>query len=160
MIPGCATKLGDAARSLLRLGKILPSCSPFCSRSLEYQHTIRNTHRLRHGSHFTRTQTTIAGLAYRHRPHTLVQSDAQRRTIYALSTPQGKAGVAVIRVSGPDVLNVWRSMVLSKSKPRQSRESRRDDPEPWRMYRGEVVHPQTGELLDSGLAVYFKGKHT
>lgn len=84
---------------------------------------------------------------------TLVRSDAQRGTIYALSTPPGKAGVAVVRISGPDALQIWRSMVSPSSK----KGKRVGDPEPWRMHRCDVVHPRTGELLDSGLAVYFKG---
>lgn len=92
----------------------------------------------------------------------LVLSDAQRKTIYALSTPPGKAGVAVIRVSGPDALHIWHSMVSmtsrGKGKARAKTEKPEEKrPEPWRMYRCEVVHPETQELLDSGLAVYFKG---
>ncbi len=85
----------------------------------------------------------------------LVLSDAQRQTIYALSTPPGKAGVAVIRVSGPDALNVWRGLVrtrvVGKGKAREG------EPEPWKMHRCSVVHPESGGVLDDGLAVFFKG---
>ncbi|KAJ7162613.1 tRNA modification GTPase TrmE [Mycena crocata] len=77
-----------------------------------------------------------------------VLSDAQRETIYALSTPPGKAGVAVIRVSGPDALSVW-SRLVTGSKSRV--------PEPWKMERCHIVHPETGESLDDALAVFFKG---
>ncbi|KIP09826.1 hypothetical protein PHLGIDRAFT_28795 [Phlebiopsis gigantea 11061_1 CR5-6] len=90
----------------------------------------------------------------------LVLSDAQRKTIYALSTPPGKAGVAVIRISGVDALQVWRAVVCRPTKGRSLVKARihiEGDPEPWRMYRCEVVHPETQELLDSGLAIYFKG---
>ena len=87
-------------------------------------------------------------------PQALVRSDAQRSTIYALSTPPGKAGVAVIRVSGPEVLRVWRNMVSLRSTKGKDKETL---PEPWKMYRCDVVHPNMKELLDSGLAVYFKG---
>ncbi|KAI0723495.1 tRNA modification GTPase TrmE [Earliella scabrosa] len=85
----------------------------------------------------------------------LVLSDAQKRTIYALSTPPGKAGVAVIRVSGPDASKVWRRMV----KPRRDRKgkARECEPEPWRMHRCTVIHPVSEEVLDDGLAVFFKG---
>jgi tRNA U34 5-carboxymethylaminomethyl modifying GTPase MnmE/TrmE len=38
-------------------------------------------------------------------------SDPQRTTIYALSTPPGKSGITVIRVSGPDTLSIWQRMV-------------------------------------------------
>ncbi|RPD62049.1 tRNA modification GTPase TrmE [Lentinus tigrinus ALCF2SS1-6] len=85
----------------------------------------------------------------------LVLSDAQRRTIYALSTPPGKAGVAVIRVSGPDALQVWRGLV--KTRHAGKGKAKECEPEPWKMYRGEIVHPGSGEVLDDGLAVFFKG---
>ncbi|KAI0637698.1 tRNA modification GTPase TrmE [Trametes polyzona] len=80
-------------------------------------------------------------------------SDAQKRTIYALSTPPGKAGVAVIRISGPDAFDVWRRVVqtFGKGKERESR------PESWKMHRCRVIHPATQEVLDDGLAVFFKG---
>ncbi len=32
------------------------------------------------------------------------------------------------------------------------------EPEPWKMHRCEVVHPGSGEVLDDGLAVFFKGE--
>ena len=83
-------------------------------------------------------------------PGELVRSDAQRRTIYALSTPPGKAGVAVVRISGPDALDVWRKMI----KPSKQK---RSQPEPWTMERCRITDPQTNEILDDGLAVFFKG---
>ena len=91
-----------------------------------------------------------------HTPPSLVRSEAQRKTIYALSTPPGKAGVAVIRVSGAEALQVWTDFVCIRSKKEKSKEIL---PEPWKMYRCDVLHPQTRELLDSGLAVFFKGTH-
>ncbi|KAG6896870.1 hypothetical protein C0992_005561 [Termitomyces sp. T32_za158] len=82
----------------------------------------------------------------------LVASDAQRRTIYALSTPPGKGGVAVIRISGPDALLVWDSMVRTSKKKKV--------PEPWKMERCRISHPYNESgALDDGLAVYFKGLH-
>lgn len=86
-------------------------------------------------------------------PGVPVKSDAQRKTVFALSTPAGKAGVAVVRVSGPEVLDVWRAMVRKHGK----KAAGVDRPRPWKMEYCEVVHPQTGEVLDSGLAVYFRG---
>lgn len=79
----------------------------------------------------------------------LALSDAQRRTIYALSTPPGKAGVAVVRVSGPDVLEVWRRMVV------RSPNRKGEKPTPWKMERCHIVDPMSGETIDDGLAVYF-----
>ena len=78
-------------------------------------------------------------------------SDAQRETIYALSTPPGKAGVAVIRISGPDSQKVWQSVV----KPYSSK----NRPEPWKMERCRITNPENGEVLDDGLSVFFRGEH-
>jgi hypothetical protein len=82
-------------------------------------------------------------------------SDAQRRTIYALSTPPGKAGVAVVRISGPDALLVWKRMVRI-----HGGKHKRCSPEPWKMERCRIIQPEKGgEALDDGLAVYFRGAY-
>jgi tRNA modification GTPase len=84
----------------------------------------------------------------------LARSDAQRRTIYALSTPPGKAGIAVVRISGPDALLVWKRMV-------KTYQDKQVTPKPWKLERCHIIHPDEGaELLDDGLAVYFKGELT
>ncbi|TFY80412.1 hypothetical protein EWM64_g3603 [Hericium alpestre] len=80
----------------------------------------------------------------------LVLSDAQRRTIYALSTPPGKGGIAVVRISGPDALEVHRRIVRTSGKNKSG------DPEPWKMERCRIMDPETDEALDDGLAVFFK----
>lgn len=105
-------------------------------------------------------------------------SDAQRKTIYALATAPAKSGVAIIRVSGPDALHVWQIMVRSARATRtnqneydrklgRTHESKRDRndetrsqqlfPETWKLQRCHVVDPQTFELLDDALAVFFRG---
>ncbi|KAH9978113.1 tRNA modification GTPase TrmE [Lactifluus volemus] len=94
------------------------------------------------------------------RIHTLPLSDAQRKTIYALSTPPGKSGVAVIRVSGPEALHVWhrttRAATQHKETQSQPRSQSALHPEPWKLERRHVVDPHTSELLDDALAVYFR----
>lgn len=86
-------------------------------------------------------------------PYVPALSDAQRRTIYALSTPPGKAGVAVVRISGPDALLVWKRMVKI-----HGGKHKRHSPEPWKMERCRITQPEEGgEALDDGLAVYFRG---
>jgi hypothetical protein len=87
-----------------------------------------------------------------HSQESTTLSDGQRRTIYALSTPPGKAGVAVIRISGPDALQVRERMVHAEGRQRMRTSAR-----PWKMERCAVVNPNTGETLDDGLAVFFKG---
>ncbi|KAF8966460.1 hypothetical protein BDZ97DRAFT_1903766 [Flammula alnicola] len=75
---------------------------------------------------------------------TLPTTDAQRPTIYALSTPPGKGGVAIVRVSGPDALLVWKRM----------------DPTPWKVQRCRIVHPENESLIDDGLAIYFRAPYS
>ncbi len=70
-------------------------------------------------------------------------------TIYALSSAAGKAGVAVVRVSGP---KAWDSLsVLLKTKalplPRSARLCK-------------LYHPQTGHIIDLALVVGFKAPHS
>jgi hypothetical protein len=99
-------------------------------------------------------------------------SDAQRKTIYALSTAPAKSGVAIIRISGPDALHVWQRMVRStrathtqnKHERHEPNRDRNDEtrsqqllPETWKLQRCHVVDPQTSELLDDALAVFFRG---
>ncbi|KAF8556289.1 tRNA modification GTPase TrmE [Imleria badia] len=86
------------------------------------------------------------------RPYHLTPSDAQRRTIYALSTPPGKGGVAVIRVSGPDAYKVWNDLT------RPLRVSTVDkQPTPRLAQLRHVIDPLTKEKLDDGLVLFFKG---
>jgi hypothetical protein len=104
-------------------------------------------------------------------------SDAQRKTIYALSTPPEKSGIAVIRISGPDALSVWHRMVRpvrTRARGAHSAHTTNHDPtartrdeegtwrlqhrpEPQKLERCYVVDPRTAEHLDDALAVFFRG---
>ncbi|KAL5527216.1 hypothetical protein ACEPAG_6007 [Sanghuangporus baumii] len=107
--------------------------------------------------------------------HIPIPSDAQRQTIYALATPPGKGGVAIIRVSGPDASAVFRRIVrpVSKSKSKSRSLAEYDSEgkgkgkdkedvglEPRKMVRCTVVDPVSGEALDDGLAVFFKAPNS
>ncbi|KAF9563328.1 tRNA modification GTPase TrmE [Agrocybe pediades] len=108
------------------------------------------------GTHRKATGTFSSTFSYTRRNFgDLVASTAQRQTIYALSTPPGKGGVAVIRVSGPDALNVWRKMALpyKTQKPLE-------EPTPWKLQRCRIVHPENQSMIDDGLAVYFRAPHS
>lgn len=67
-----------------------------------------------------------------------------RDTIYALSSGIGRAGVAVIRVSGNAVRNVARSMGSADLAPRKASLI-------------HLRHPHTGDVIDQSLAVWFPG---
>jgi tRNA modification GTPase len=65
-------------------------------------------------------------------------------TIFALSSGHGRAGVAVIRVSGPAAGSVLDQMAAPRPKPRVAGLRR-------------IKHPATGELIDHGLVLWFEG---
>lgn len=67
-------------------------------------------------------------------------------TIFALSSGPGKAGVAVIRVSGPMASAVLKAMAAP-------------DVAAFRAAYRRIVHPQTRDLLDLAVVIYFpKGR--
>jgi len=87
----------------------------------------------------------------------LIESHNEKKTIYALSTPPGRAGVAVIRISGPNALDVYYSMATTSSGTHLEHKGRAVEPKPWCMERCSIRDVRTEETLDDGLAVFFKG---
>ncbi len=69
-------------------------------------------------------------------------------TIFALASAQGKAGVSVIRISGPHALEVL--LILSKLQ----------QPEPRKSYYCTLRDPVSRETIDHALVVYFKSPHS
>ncbi|KAF9560459.1 tRNA modification GTPase gtpbp3, mitochondrial [Mortierella alpina] len=86
-------------------------------------------------------------LAQRGGPTELRYTDTHLDTIFALSTHPGKAGIAVIRVSGPRAKTVLRNM----TRPTSSL------PQPRQAVTRRLLCPQTSELLDKGMVVWFPG---
>lgn len=68
-------------------------------------------------------------------------------TIYALATPKGRAGIAVIRVSGTAVTDISQKMIQSKRPSLQHS----------MMRYCKIFDPRDGELIDKGMCVLFKG---
>lgn len=66
-------------------------------------------------------------------------------TIYALASGAGRSGVAVIRVSGPQAGAALRAL------------SGRDLPKPREAALQRLRHPQTGDVLDDALVLWFRG---
>jgi tRNA modification GTPase len=71
---------------------------------------------------------------------------AARDTIVAASTPPGRGGVAVVRLSGPGVPDIARVLLGELPAPRYATFAR------W--------HDAAGELIDLGLALYFPAPHS
>ena len=74
-------------------------------------------------------------------------------TIAAVSTPYGKGGVAVIRISGADAAMIGDAVFFSASGKRLS------EREVGRMYYGEL-RDRNGRSVDDVMAVYFKAPHS
>ena len=66
----------------------------------------------------------------------------QSATIYALSSAPGRAGVAIVRVSGSHAGMVLNVMTPPRPKPRVAGGRR-------------ILHPKTGEVLDRGIVLWF-----
>src|SRR5262245_33009396 len=65
-------------------------------------------------------------------------------TIFALSSGHGRAGVAVIRISGPAAGAVLDRIAAPRPRPRYAALRR-------------IRHPATGEVLDGALVLWFPG---
>lgn len=77
---------------------------------------------------------------------TTISSNMSERTIAAISTPPGKGGVAVIRISGDEAIKVA-SAVFSPKKPVDPKSRPR-----YQIY-GDIM--LSGERIDDGLLCYF-----
>lgn len=65
-------------------------------------------------------------------------------TIFALSSGRGRAALAVLRLSGPQVQEIFVRMIGRV-------------PEPRRAVLAKFKHPVSGEVIDQGLALFFPG---
>ena len=112
----------------------------------------------RHAPRRINHSTTVNLLRWIHGA-SLPRSPSENKTIYALSTPPGKGGVAVVRVSGPEAVAVWRHVVRPVYVPNSTRQPQRV-PRSRFMHRCRVVDINAQgveETLDDGLAVFFQG---
>ncbi len=73
-------------------------------------------------------------------------------TISAISTPPGKGGICVIRISGKKSLSVIRRLFMFHGKHR--------DFEPRIMYAGNIINPENKTVLDSAMCVFMKAPHS
>jgi tRNA modification GTPase len=71
-------------------------------------------------------------------------------TIVALSTPPGRSGIGVIRISGAQSLAVLRNLLASDS----------FNPQPAVLSLRTLINPKSSEPLDEALVCYFKAPHS
>lgn len=71
-----------------------------------------------------------------------------KETIAAIATAPGRGGIGVIRLSGSTAYSLAQSLTrLTSLTARHA-------------YYGEFIHPSTGELIDTGITLYFPGPHS
>lgn len=80
-----------------------------------------------------------------------LNSPLNEDTIAAVATPHGEGGIAVIRLSGPESLDILNRIFVSAHSgenpgPMDSR----------RLYHGRIVDPESSEAVDEVLTVYMK----
>ncbi|MBW2090860.1 MAG: tRNA uridine-5-carboxymethylaminomethyl(34) synthesis GTPase MnmE [Deltaproteobacteria bacterium] len=73
-------------------------------------------------------------------------------TIAAISTAVGPGGIAIIRLSGPDSLDII-SKIFIPARPARLLESHK-------LYLGKIVEPQTDREVDQVLCSYMRGPNT
>jgi tRNA modification GTPase len=72
-------------------------------------------------------------------------------TIVALSTPPGRSAIGLIRMSGPEALAITKRIFPHlEAKALHHRHA---------VY-GQVLHPDTRQILDDGMVVFMKGPHS
>lgn len=75
-------------------------------------------------------------------------------TIAAVSSPRGKGGVALLRVSGSDALSICEKVFLPKNKKRLS------ELDAGRMVYGDIYDADGKDRIDDGMAVVFRAPHS
>ncbi|XP_015113589.1 tRNA modification GTPase GTPBP3, mitochondrial [Diachasma alloeum] len=78
----------------------------------------------------------------------LTRMNATLSTIYALSSGQGKCGVAVVRVSGSAALDALTKMTSL------------NNPEPRKAFLRKIYDPVTRDVIDKGLCLWFPGPNS
>ncbi|POS76683.1 tRNA modification GTPase TrmE [Diaporthe helianthi] len=145
---------------MYRYGRIVTGIQTF-SRGLEASHFITRTpvrravFACRH-VHISVPQRHQVKDSQHERPKAgidVIAGSSKDDTIYALSSAQGRAGIAVIRVSGPACLEIYQKLCPRKqlTKPRYATVRTLHDPD----------HPNSANILDSGaLVLYFPAPRT
>jgi tRNA modification GTPase len=72
-------------------------------------------------------------------------------TIVAIATPPGRGGIGVVRLSGPEVINIAKPML---------RLAHSEDLQPRRAHFGELIDPSTTDRIDEVVVTFFAKPHS
>jgi tRNA modification GTPase len=82
-------------------------------------------------------------------PQTTEREAIAQETIVAISTPPGRGGIGVVRLSGPHATRIGSGLIRLRG------EAAGMPPEPARARVAEVPDPETGETIDEAVVTYF-----
>src|SRR5688572_3222512 len=71
-------------------------------------------------------------------------------TIAAISTPPGRGGIGVVRLSGADALEIASSIFRASAQPFKPNQAR----------FGRLFDPADNDLIDKAILTYFKAPHS
>lgn len=77
-------------------------------------------------------------------------------TIAAIATPRGVGGIGIVRISGPDALNIAKSIF----NPFASRDKNEEEYFPRKSILGRLIDSEGGEPLDECILTFFKAPHS
>ena len=82
-------------------------------------------------------------------------------TIYALASGKGRAGVSVVRLSGPQTGDIILAL-MDKSQPLKKAQSALESklPNPREARLTKFFHPKTNIMIDMGLVIWFPAPHS
>lgn len=78
-------------------------------------------------------------------------------TIVAISTPWGRSGIGVVRLSGVDALEIACHFLRRRDLPTQESLIKAVAGIPQQAVLAAVIDPQDGELIDQAVVIFFKG---
>ena len=78
-------------------------------------------------------------------------------TIAAISTAYGEAGIGIVRMSGPESLDVLKKVFVPKAAEGGMGAAEAFEYAPRHMYYGRAVDPKDGSIIDECLAVWMPG---
>ena len=77
----------------------------------------------------------------------MTKRESHQKTIFALASGKGRAGVSVVRISGPAAKEIVVKLFSKTTKKRIAE-------------YGDLIDPKTGRLIDRGLVLWFPGPHS
>ncbi|SCZ92643.1 BZ3500_MvSof-1268-A1-R1_Chr5-2g08061 [Microbotryum saponariae] len=76
-------------------------------------------------------------------------------TIFAPATARGKAAISILRISGPEALTVWHQCTEPPHLKAPGKRSSSHNPPERKAVLRKILHPQSREVLDHGIVIYF-----